>query len=113
VICNGNLNGEPVVVTILMRNVTDEPQAYFRPIHAVATKDGKLLKRKDDTGFKQITMSPGTTLFPQTQHKYQEHLDQIYDLKQTGQYIFQAGRQRPEVTSQYVSILITNAVQAK
>jgi hypothetical protein len=92
------------------RNCTLKPQTYFRPTHFVATKDGNVLKRKDDNGLNliQITMSPETTLFPQTQKRDQETLNKIYDLTQNGEYFFQAVCNHPEVASQKVSILIKN-----
>jgi hypothetical protein len=96
-----------------MRNVSDEPQMYFRPTRIMATKDGKLLKRKNETGVIQITLSPETTLFPQTQHKYEVNLNQDYDFTENGEYIFQAECKQPKVTSQKVSVLITNAAQIK
>ncbi|MGH7989516.1 MAG: hypothetical protein ACREDS_04880 [Limisphaerales bacterium] len=101
-------NGEPVIATMLMRNVTDKSQIYFRPTHVAATKDGKPLKRKDETGFMQITVSPETKLFPQTQNKYQENLNQIFDLSESGEYIFEAVCRHPKVASQKVKIEIKN-----
>lgn len=101
-------NGETIVATVLMRNITDRPQTYFRPIQIVAIKDGNVLKRKDNMEPKQITVSPETTLFPQTQHKYKENLSQIFDLAENGEYIFQAVSNQPNVTSQKVSVLIVN-----
>ena len=91
---------------MLMRNVTEKSNTYFRPTHIVATNDGKLLKRKDEAGFMQITVSPEITLFPQTQHKYQENLNRIYDLSESGTYVFQAVCHDPEVTSQNVTVSI-------
>jgi hypothetical protein len=101
-------NNEPVKIIMLMRNVTNQPVAYFRPTSVTVTKNGKLLRRKDDTGILEITMSPETRLFPQTQHRYQENLSAIYDLSEAGEYILQATCSHPEVVSQKVSIVITN-----
>jgi hypothetical protein len=108
-------NGEPVVAVTLMRNITNQPQNYFRPVYIVATKDGKPLKRKDnkDINVIEITISPKTTLFPQTQKREIERLDQIYDLAQSGEYLFRAECRYPEVASKQVSVLITNFVQVK
>jgi len=100
-------NGEPVLATMLMRNVTGKPETYFRPIYIVATKDGKVLRRKDDTGLIEITMLPEISLFPQTQHRYQETLNQIYDLTPSGEYTFQAVCNHPKANSQIVNIKIS------
>ena len=103
-------NGESIVAITLMRNITSQPQNYFRPIQIVATKDGKPLDRKDkkEIDVIEITMPPETTVFPQTQQKNRVRLDQIYDLTQSGEYVFQAVCRHPEVASQKVSILIKN-----
>ncbi len=101
-------NGESIVAITLMRNITSQPQNYFRPIQIVAIKDGKRLERKDkkEIDVIEITMPPETTVFPQTQQKNHVRLDQIYDLTQSGEYVFQAVCHHPEVTSQKVSVVI-------
>ena len=106
-------NGEPIMAITLMRNITSQPQNYFQPVSIVATKDGKPLERKgnknkDEIDMKRITLFPETTVFPQTQQKNHVRLDQIYDLTQSGEYVFQAVCRHPEVASQKVSILIKN-----
>ena len=103
-------NGESVAAVMLMRNVTNKPEVYFRPTKILATKDGKLLKRKDDNGMMEITVSPEVTLFPQTQHRYQENLAQSYNLSEGGAYVFQAVCHHPEVSSQPVTIWVTNSI---
>lgn len=100
-------NGEPIEAVILIRDITNQPVVYFRPTRVKAMKDGKVLKRKDDTGVIIITMPPETTLFAQTQQKNHERLDQIYDLSQDGKYVFQAECRHPEITSQKVTIVIS------
>jgi hypothetical protein len=103
-------NGESIVAITLIRNITSQPQNYFRPVQIVATKDGKPLERKDkkEIDVIEITMPPETTVFPQTQQKNRARLDQIYDLTQSGEYVFQAVCHHPEVASQKVSIVIKN-----
>ena len=101
-------NSESIVAITLMRNITSQPQNYFRPIQIVATKDGKPLERKDkkEIDVIEITMPPETTVFPQTQQKNYVRLDQIYDLTQSGEYAFQAVCRHPAVTSHKVSVVI-------
>lgn len=106
-------NGESVVATTLMRNVTKQPQTYFKPIKFLVMKDAKTLKRKDDNGMIEINLLPMTTLFPQTQNRDRESLDQMYDLSQAGSYVVQAVSDRPIVTSQMVSIVIKNNTPPK
>jgi hypothetical protein len=104
-------NGEPVVAVMLMRNISDKPQNYFRLIQVSVVRDGKELKRKSKGDFNPIEIHAPlqTTLFPQAQNRYQENLSQIYDLNQTGEYVFQAVCRHPEVTSQKVGIVVTNS----
>ncbi len=103
-------NGESVVATVLMRNVSAQSESYFRPIRILAVKDGQQMRRKNDTGIINITMSPETTIYPQTQHKYRVDLAEEYDLSTNGGYIFTATCTTPAVFSQPVSIFLTNAV---
>ena len=99
-------NGEPIDGVVLIRNVTNQPVVCFQPARILATKDGKPLKRKDDTGVIIISMPQEITVFPQTQKKSHERLDQIYDLTQGVEYVFKAVCRHPEVASQKVKILI-------
>jgi hypothetical protein len=99
-------NGEAINALLFLRNVTNHPVVYSRPTRVLATKDGKTLKRNDDTGVIRILRPAETTVFPQTQQKNHEWLDQIYDLTQSGEYLFQAECRRPKTTSQKVSIII-------
>lgn len=99
-------NGEPIDAIVFVRNVTNQPIVYYRPALILATKDGKFMKRKDDDGMILINMPLETTVFPQTQQKNHKQLDQVYDLTQPGEYIFQAVCNHPEVASQKVSVLI-------
>jgi hypothetical protein len=101
-------NGEDIAAIMLMRNVTTNSQTYFRPTYVVAMKDGKPVKKLHNTAMKEMMVSPETTIFPQTQHEYREHLRQEYNLSESGEYIFQAVCRRSQVTSQKVSILVTN-----
>lgn len=104
-------NGEPITAIILMRNITEQTQTYHRPPQILAFKDGKQLEKKRDGNeieVETITRLPQETLFPQTQHKDRQTLNGIYDLTQSGEYVFQAVCHRPEVASQKVSILIKN-----
>ncbi|HET7625263.1 MAG TPA: hypothetical protein VFM25_08355 [Verrucomicrobiae bacterium] len=101
-------NGESVVAIMLMRNITNKPQTYFRPPRILASQNGKVLKTKNDNGLHlmQVTMLPQTTLFPQTQNRFQIILNKVYDLSENGEYIFQAACHNPEVNSQKVSVII-------
>jgi hypothetical protein len=101
-------NGEPIDGIVLIRNVTNQPVVYFQPERVLATKDGKALKRKDDTGVIMVFRPLEATVFPQTQKEKHERLDQIYDLTQGGEFVFQAVCEHPEVASQKVSVLIKN-----
>jgi hypothetical protein len=101
-------NGESIMATILIRNVTNQPEDYFRPTHVIANKDGMVLKIKGDTDLKEITMLPKTTVFPHTQQMYQVDLTQIYSLNESGEYVFQAECNNPKVTSEKVSVMITS-----
>lgn len=101
-------NGEDIVGTILIRNIATNAQTYFRPAYIAAMKDGKPVKRLNDVKIKELTVSPETTLFPQSQHKSKEHLNQEYNLLETGKYEFQAACSRPQVTSKTVTIIVTN-----
>jgi hypothetical protein len=103
-------NGEPVLATTLMRNVTNIALTYYFPVQIIAMKDGKTLKPKGGLGFMHITMLPEKTVFPQTQIKYQEKLNNEYDLSKTGAYFFQAVCHHPEVSSKSVAVLITNSI---
>jgi len=103
-------NGEPMIATMLMRNISSQPQQYFRPTRIIAMKDGQQLSPKNDTDLIKITMSPEMTIYPQTQHKYQVDLSQEYDLSTNGEYFFRAVCRNPTVFSQQVSVLITNHV---
>ena len=71
---------EPVTVTVLIRNVTQQSQTHFRPLQIVAMKSGNILKRTNEPLFSEITMSPLTSLFPQTQDRYQIEVTKDYDL---------------------------------
>ena len=105
-------NGEPIVAVMLIRNVTNAPLTHFKPTYVKVTRDGQPLKRKNGNGLDliEITMWPETTLFPQTQHRYQENLNQSYDLNESGGYVFQAECKQPKTISQPASILITNVM---
>jgi hypothetical protein len=103
-------NGEPIIAVTLMRNITNQPLTYFYPIYIVAQKNGKPIKNKNNPGYIEITMLPDITVFPQTQREDYRNLNQLYDLSENGDYIFQAVCHHPQVSSRKVSILITNDV---
>lgn len=106
-------NGEPIMATILMRNITDTPQTYYRPIKIIVEKDGKVLRRKNESGLLESHAPPMKTLFPQTQDKYIRNIQRIYTLSSDGKYLVQAVSGRPSVSSKSVSITITNGFQPK
>ena len=103
-------NGEPILATMFMRNVSNATQSYFRPIRVVSSKNGNIQKNKYDTGLFDQSLTPVTTLFPQTQNKYRDKLNQSYDLSESGQYVFKAVCTHPSVTSQPVVVTITNSI---
>jgi hypothetical protein len=103
-------NGESIMATTLMRNITNTELAYFFPIQIMAMKDGKILKRKSDPGVSHITMPPSKTVYPQTQNKSEQNLSSNFILDENGTYFFQAVCHHPEVNSEVVTILITNNV---
>ena len=100
-------NGEPVNAVMFVRNVTNQPVAYLQLTQILATKNGKPLDQKRANDGEIFISTPmSATIFPQTQKKTISRLDQIYDLTQNGEYIFQAVCSHPEVASQKVSVLI-------
>jgi hypothetical protein len=99
-------NGEPALATVLIRNITTTNQTYYRPIEVLVTRDGNLLKRKDDNGIIEINMPPDKTLFPQTQNRYVQNLCNLYDLSEPGEYLVQAVSGHPPATSKTVSIFV-------
>lgn len=103
-------NGEPMMATTLMRNVTNTQLTYYFPIQIMAMKDSTILKRKGDLGIHQITTPPTKVVFPQTQIKFRENVINDYDLDGSGTYVFQAVCHHPEVSSKEVTILITNNI---
>lgn len=104
-------NGEPIVATMLIRNVAQKPLNYLRPAYIIASKDGTVLKGKNETGLIEITALPMATLFPQTQCRYLENLNKNYDLSKNGNYTFQAKCPNSAIISQPVVITITNGVE--
>jgi hypothetical protein len=120
-------NGEPVVATLLLRNVTNSPARITiasligepSPVNVLAFQNKAPLPMKLD-GFDEgriITVSLiKVPIYQQTQHKFQERLDRCFDFKNGGEFTFQAvylggiehnGRtERIEVASQKVQIEI-------
>ncbi len=98
-------NGEPVVATMLVRNVSNVRQKYLFPARVAAAKSGSPLKRKDDIGLSIITSY--RFLHPQTQARYQETLNRVYDLT-PGEYTFWAESDRGLPGSGQVTIVIRN-----
>jgi hypothetical protein len=96
-------NGEPVVATMLVRNVSNMRLQYLFPARVVAAKDGSRLKRKDDIGVMIVRAS--TALYPQTQARYQENLSQVYDLT-PGEYTCWAACDEWLPTSGTVKVII-------
>jgi hypothetical protein len=91
-------NGEPVLATILMRNVSDKRQTYTTetiagqpsPIHVFVWKEqAKLNLKTNDTLAPKVSVR-SANLYPQTQHKYRLRLDDYYDLSKPGKYSVQA-----------------------
>jgi len=124
-------NGEPVIATMLMRNVSDRPITYLRqiilghpsPIYVSVWQGEKTLRLKTDENISISHSRSNVTLQPRTQHRYRLRLDEFYDLSTNGLYSVQAAYgssaspadflvlapgQQP-ITSQKVTISITNA----
>jgi hypothetical protein len=98
-------NGEPVVATMLVRNVSNVRQRYAFSARVSAAKSGSPLKRKDDTGLTIITSY--RFLHPQTQARYQETINHVYDLT-PGEYTFWAESDRGLPSSGQARIVIRN-----
>ena len=80
--------GEPIIATILVRNVTNQVLTYNiinvagqdSPIGIIVTDSkGKLVPQKSDEI--NIISSHEIKLFPGTQHKYQEQFDTMFNLQ--------------------------------
>jgi hypothetical protein len=100
-------NGEPIDALLFVRNVTNKPLAYLPLTQILATKDGKPVSQKRANNGEIFVSTPmSDTIFPQTQKKKRERLDQLFDLTQSGEYLFQGECRRPKATSQNVSIII-------
>lgn len=101
-------NGESMPVVIFMRNVTNQTVKLYSFPTVEVSKDNKALEKKARpkaiNGFVDSTVSvgPGITQYPQTQHKYFQYLEKIYDLNEPGDYVVKAKCQHPEVSSQEV-----------
>lgn len=88
-------NGEPVVATIFMRNVSTNRLSYLTdtltthpaPVDVLVQKTHEALKLKTETAHTIITGTARmASLYPQTQHKYRVRLDRYYDLSEKGVY---------------------------
>jgi hypothetical protein len=124
-------NGEPIVATVLLRNVSDQPRTYVRqtvlgqrsPVFLLVWKNEEELKLKTVDNTVIISSASNVTLQPRTQHRYRLQLDKFYDLSGTGSYSVQAeygsrgsfgtfpvrGPGQQAIASQKVAISITNA----
>ena len=124
-------NGEPVLATILMRNVSDKQLTYGKelvtgrpsPINVLVWNEQEKLNLKTDDTLVPRASASNVSLYPRTQHKYRLRLDKYYDLTKPGIYSVQAeygagapngpfpvrGPGQEEITSQKVIISITNA----
>jgi hypothetical protein len=101
--------GEPIEVFIFVRNVTNKPVSYVPLTQVSGTRNGKPLVQKGAADGEISISSPmGATVFPQTQKKRYERLDQLFDLAEPGEYFFQATYRHPDITSQKVTITIKN-----
>jgi hypothetical protein len=98
-------NGEPVVATMLVRNISGVLEENTFTARVVAERDGSRLKRNDDTGL--IRSGPFRVLQPQTQARYQESLNRVYDLT-PGEYTFWATSGHSLPSSGKVKITIRN-----
>lgn len=107
--------GEPVVVTLLLRNVTNSPVTFLRalipqqpsPINVLVFKDGKQLPVEGEKGKIEVTSANTITIYPQTQLKYSVKLNDFYNLTIGGDFLVQAIYDtQGEISSQKVLIEI-------
>ena len=108
-------NGEPIVATLLLRNVTNSPVKFLRavvtyqpsPINVLAYKNGKPCATKG-AGHKMEVISGGEiTVYPQTQRRFKVKLNDYYDFTGGGEFVFQADLDwEGEITSQKVPVEI-------
>lgn len=90
-------NGEPILATVLFRNVTNRPVDFLRmsmlgrpsPINVLAFKNNGMLLVKGGDEIDVISATP-ITIYPQTQCKYRLNLNNFYDLTNHGDYVFKA-----------------------
>jgi hypothetical protein len=123
-------NGEPIIVSILMRNVSDKRLTYIRetvngrpsPIYVAVWKEQEKLKLETDDNLVPRASATKVDLYPRTQHRYRLRLDKFYDLSKPGVYSVQAeygpltpigpfpvrGLGQEPIISQKVNISITN-----
>jgi len=91
-------NGEPVILTSLLRNVSDKPITYLRqivleqpsPIYVSVWKGEQKQHLKTDDRIAVAHSANNVTLQPRTQHRYTLQLDRFYDLTTNGLYTIQA-----------------------
>jgi hypothetical protein len=108
-------NGEPIVASLLLRNVTNTPVKFLRlavahqpsPINIVAFNGQKPLPLKGDDGTIDVISAAEIAIYPQTQREFYINLTNYYDLAEGGVFVFQAkcGKEG-EITSQNVSIQV-------
>jgi hypothetical protein len=108
-------NGEPIVATLLLRNITNVPVKFMRlsmlhqpsPINIWAFRDKQQLQGKGDNSKLEVVSGTQITIYPQTQRKYTVKLNDYYDLTGVGEFVFQASYgEQCEITSQSVPIQI-------
>ncbi len=116
-------NGEPVVATILIRNVSASTIEYVRAYATGRVSPIKVLAWHADAPF-ALKPAPDPVrasmtdipLFPHSQHKYQVNLGNFYDLNKDGAYVFQAQykgllrklNRHAELASQSVAVVVRN-----
>jgi hypothetical protein len=98
--------GDPIVVTMLIRNIATNAQSYRSPLRVNVLKGGKLVQRKTNSQIKEVTVSPEISLFTQTQRKNDATLGETFKLDEPGEYVLQAECSKPEVASKPVTIVI-------
>jgi hypothetical protein len=107
-------NGEPVIATVLLRNVTNTPIKFLRlyishqpsPISIMVFRGEKQVPLRKDYVF-QDASGTEITIYPQTQRKYRVKLNDYYELTSSGEFIVQAVCGRGSaISSQKVPISI-------
>jgi hypothetical protein len=108
-------NGEQIVATMLLRNITNVPEKFDRlyvagrpsPINLLVFSEQEQLRLEGDDGEINVISATEVTIYPQTQLKFSVKVNDYYNLSRGGKFFVKAsyGRQN-EIASQKVPIEI-------